>query len=189
MCARSAGWGVRRLGRVMRRGVYGCTLVFLLLFVLSYPKAMQFSFANIRGTQATRFFMGVDSGRLHIFFDYNSLVGATWPKIKNPTGHVFLRATTVSDERIIYGTTILPRRKWWTTPSRFPERNVQFGSNSHIWDLPIIYIALMFAGLSMWILFVRRSIIPVGFCTHCQYSLERLESTTCPECGTTITHD
>lgn len=54
----------------------------------------------------------------------------------------------------------------------------------------------VFIGVSMWFWFLlvaiplasRRRRVPIGCCTTCGYDLTGLQSTTCPECGTSQLH-
>lgn len=179
MYARSVGWGVRRLGRGMRRmmrwGVYACTLLMILLCIASYWPEPRWSreFVPAQGSVAKRNFtevilwngwinierypdyqqMGFSSRRPGVHHDFE------WHSQKNPSS---IRAISASS--------------YITKGGGSSGSYIRYRFHT-LWPCGLL------VGISL-ILWIRtRFVIHHGRCANCDYSLEGLTSTTCPECG------
>lgn len=172
--------GRRRLRRVMRWGVYLCALSSVAVSVLSFFLGPGVRVEYTRLDQDWNYkavsLRAID-GRFEV--EYRPDV---WPSFGEPresgieirfnSGHVLFPPAYAS---------------WWELPSKG-------GGGSSVgyystWHAPIIYIGVILVALSCWLIYRGRATQKSGGCQSCGYSLEGLTTPTCPECGTTITHD
>lgn len=162
----------RRLGRVMRWGVYACTIVMCLLCIASYWPQPRWSREDVpsNGSVGNRtytdvIFMG---GRINIerYPDYQQMgfsaptpgvhYNFEWHSQKNP-----------SSLRSLSDSSTIARGGGSYTRYRFRS----------LW--PTALLAMI--SLVLW--YRERLTQTPGCCQSCGYSLEGLDGQTCPECG------
>ena len=181
MCVRSAGWGVRRLGRVMRWGVYVCTLGSLILCVASYWPEPRWSreFVPAQGSVAKRNFTEVIlwNGWINIerYPDYQQMGFSS----RRPGVHHIFEWRSQQN----------PSSARSLSASSYITKGGGSGGAYIRYRFHTLWPCGLFFGISLILWFHGRITFHQGHCTKCDYSLDGLTSTTCPECGATITHD
>lgn len=168
----------RKLGRVMRWGVYACTVVCIALIPISFvwkPGAMLSGYGKPSGELVQAYSVGVDRGRLlfHTFtptrYSWSGDVdrGTKWSFRPQQAGSLLLWKSA----------------PWWDRPRVWEDP----GFPTMV-DVPLVYLSVLMLiasglvwllALRGWVLRSRRS----SLCLSCGYSLEGLTTTTCPECG------
>lgn len=184
--ARNAGWSVGNFKRVMRWGVYACTLLAVVGMALSFHSGVSVSWARLTGSsgdRAIRLHLSADSGRVRVFFDPSSRVVFSGNFLP-PKDHLRVRHYRSQKKgRVLSNGTIVSRRDWWEGPASIPERHLQYSSRSKIWDLPFAYALALLIGLSIWVYIRRKQNYPRGYCQFCGYLLDGISDQACPECG------
>lgn len=149
----------RRLGRVMRWGVYLFTLVVTALFIWSFglPRTV------VRNS------VYLNDGRL-LLTSYD--VSSEEPNDKFAPGSIHHLIMIESMDQVL--------GEWWALPG-MPKA---VRGDAHQVDLPLAYLSMLGLAFSAR-LYVhgRRLKRDPSDCAGCGYSLEGLESNTCPECG------
>lgn len=76
--------------------------------------------------------------------------------------------------------------EWWSLPTasygRSPSASMQVVTRRMV-RVPLVYSVFLLGGVAWWIWRRNRCRTLAGHCSNCNYSLDGLESTTCPECG------
>lgn len=175
MCARSVGWGVRRLGRVMRWGVYGSTLGLCVLTLIGSFTEFGSSVYFVRDGQSSGYpQIDLGIGRSRIVLDYSPShdIGC-FGDIPTPGLHAAWNQ---------YGP-FPPVRDSRFVPVNFSKGGGSAGPYTRI-GVSLIYPAAVLMVISLWLRFMsKRWHGGTQACLHCGYDLKGLTTSTCPECG------
>ena len=170
----------RRVGKVMRWGVYVCTLIMVLLCVASYwPEPMvSREVVPKRGSNQPRsyFEVVIASGSIVIdrYPDYRQM-GFSSPEPGTHT--VFMLHSS-------HFPPTSPRVWSW------PQLNLSGGGSGGQYTrfaMHTLLPSLILLGVSVALAVRASKCRAPGGCPHCGYSLEGLTTETCPECGGTTT--
>ena len=163
----------RRLGRVVRWGVYACTLMFITVVIASYVRVIVFHYEyayNSRSRVLDWVAVEVYDSRLQI--EWHSSM--TDRDLQNSTA--LLRYVRLSEIKSTFFDL-----KAWSLPSSYGgghHRGVYYGR-----DLPLGYPTGALVLVSLVLLIKSLSKRKRANTCPCGYSLEGLTSNTCPECG------
>ena len=166
----------------MRWGLYACTLLCIALIPISIvwkPGVMLSGYGQPSGELVQAYTLGVVDGRL--------LLRTFTPTRYSWSGPVDQGTSWEFGDRMD-GPMWWEPAPWWDRPRVWEDP----GFPTMV-DVPLVYLSVLmliasgFAwllALRCWVLRSRRS----SLCMSCGYSLEGITTSTCPECGATITH-
>lgn len=164
----------RRLGRVMRWGVYGCTLALLAMLVLSIwlePYAT-FEYMPTANQRRSRTFTGFElhQGVLKLARtpDYRQM----YFSMPDPGWHSSFGRGRVS---------FVPAQYMWYGLPSVNHSNGSRGSTAEL-VIPLVWPMVILVGLGLY-LRVRGCKSKRAGCASCGYPLADLPTNTCPECG------
>jgi hypothetical protein len=173
---------VRRLGRVMRWGVYALTILCMTLFPVSFlwsPGVMLSGVGQPSGELVQAYTLGVDDGRL--------LIRTFQPTRYSWSGSVD-QGTDWEFGNRIDGPMWWDASPWWDRPRVWKDPGFPT-----MLDVPLVYLSffMLFVCGLIWLIDLRGFVVRYrcNLCVACGYSLKGLTNSTCPECGTRITHD
>lgn len=167
-----------RLGRVMRWGVYGCTLLFCVLTLFGSFTEFGCTLYFVQDGQTYGYpqvDLGVGRSRIVVDYSPNHSIG-TFGDIPTPGLHAYWNEygpfPPVQDSRFV--------------PINFSEGGGSAGQFTRI-GISMMYPAVLLLVISILLrLMMGRPVGSTHPCSNCGYALAGLTTTTCPECGTTI---
>ncbi len=171
--APNAGWSMSRLKRVMRWGVYACTLFLLLLLALSHVRILAYAEATVNAQTWSRTSFGVDRGML--WLGYTPECRSCWGTKHAVSSHAFLNypANNELAQEFFYMKRGLGGRLVIGSTA-----GTEYVYSASLW---IPSAAFMCSTVLMWWRLLKRR--RPGTCQSCGYPLVDLPSETCPECG------
>ena len=174
----------RRLGRVMRWGVYACTLVVLVVTALSFFFVFGAAFSKVRQEQIllyTEVSVEFEKGRVDV-----ELIPGGGYEMFNPLPEPgwYLNRWGYKTKYYKYpkGSIFAPKYQWWSLPGYTHGHGIPTGPTKEV-SIPFVYLSVILSGLSMWVWIRVHKRNRLGRCVHCGYSLADLPTITCPECG------
>lgn len=161
----------------MRWGVHGCSLGLAVLIGVAawYPRTLEVSRTTpgVNGWTAG-LDISVDEYRLSVVYSPPEPSEG----VLQPGWFIDLHAS-----KFWYGMS----GQWWSPPILGSQSPFQNSATSI--EMPLVYPTGISVLISMWLIWRRmKSQACVDSCSSCGYSLEGLTTTTCPECGATITY-
>jgi len=185
----------RRLGRVMRWGVYACTTLVVFVFLASFIIVSgpgPFVLSGYRQdsespNKATVYILWVNGGR--VYFDLYG-INVQFDPENSELAQVSPAHHGVELEPILHSYSEYDRwemseysgRSWWSLffiPQSEDKKYCDI-------EAPLIYPALTLILWSIAIFKKQRAFARFDRCSNCGYSLADLPTETCPECGGTI---